>query len=126
MGALIVSQSAHQTRTQLMVVRFRLRRVSKEDDRTYVGLSQCARAKRCRVPGDKTRVDSTRRKSGSQIKSQSEGELSAEVCPLCRVLVRITLCIDDPSAPTSRGQSPIRRLQIPKAGSVWSSQAEAS
>lgn len=36
MGALIVSQSAHQTRTQLMVVRCRLRRVSKEDGRADV------------------------------------------------------------------------------------------
>lgn len=33
MGALIVSRSAHQTRTWLMVVRFRLRSVSKEDGR---------------------------------------------------------------------------------------------
>lgn len=33
MGALIVSQSAHQTRTGSMVVRFRLRWVSKEDGR---------------------------------------------------------------------------------------------
>lgn len=31
MGALIVSQWAHQTRTRSMVVRFRLRKVSKDD-----------------------------------------------------------------------------------------------
>lgn len=91
-----------------------------------VGLSQCARAKRCRVPGDKTRVESTRRKSGSQIKSQSEGKLSAEVCPLCRVLVCITLCIDDPSLPQPReAKARADCLQIPRLP-VWSSQAEAS
>lgn len=33
MGALIVSQLAHQTRTRLMVVRFSLKWVSKEDGR---------------------------------------------------------------------------------------------
>lgn len=59
MGALIVSQSAHQTRTELMVVRFRLRRCRRKTDGMSEGLlSQCGRAKRCRVPGDKTRIES--------------------------------------------------------------------
>lgn len=62
------------------------------------GLSQGAGAKRCCVPGDKAGIESTRRKSGSQMKSIGRGAvLSAEVYPIRRVLVRITLCIDHPS-----------------------------
>lgn len=42
MGALIVSRSAHQTRTELMVVRFRLRKCRRKTDGVRAKVSRNA------------------------------------------------------------------------------------